>query len=207
MRFVSLVLTLLIAPLAAFASEIREVDLKTTARLGNELVMASKRTDRGFNTPAKKRAKETAVAALRDRLYDQVRYDYVVLGDPTGKGLLVYALAIAKRKGDIFIGGHFRVAVSADGASLTRVDLLSQLIKQPQEKGKEIAAIVASQIEAIRPVETWIYSSELYHLPFYVVTADGSLWGIANGRIVRADEKGPKNHLDIMNKKAPEASQ
>jgi hypothetical protein len=167
----------------------------------------SKRADRGFDTPAKKRAKENAVAALRDRLYDEVRYDYVVLGDPAGTGFLVYALAISKRKGDIFIGGHFRVAVSADGARVTRVELLSQLIKQPQEKGKEIAAIVATQIEATRPVETWIYSSDLYHLPFYVAGADGSIWGIANGRIVRADEKGPKNHLDILNKKAPEASQ
>src|SRR2546428_7564097 len=87
------------------ASEIREFDLKTTERLGNQLVRASKRADRGFTTPAKKRARDTAITALQGRLYDQGRYDYVVLDDPAGNGLLVYALAIAKRKGDIFVGG------------------------------------------------------------------------------------------------------
>ena len=39
---------------------------------------------------------------------------------------------------------------------------------------------------------------------FVAVVADGSIWGVANGRIVRVDEKGPKNHLDILNKTAPE---
>jgi hypothetical protein len=190
------------------ASEIREFDLKTTQRLGNELVRVSQRADRGFTTPAKKRARDTAIAALQGRLYDQVRYDYVVLDDPAGSGLLVYALAIAKRKGDIFVGGHYRVTVSADGAVAKRVDLLSQLIEQPKpDAGNTVAGLAVAQVEARRPVETWIYSSDLYHLPIYVAVADRSSWGIANGRIVRVDEKGPKNHLEILNKKAPEVPQ
>ncbi len=44
-------------------------------------------------------------------------------------------------------------------------------------------------------------------MPMYVaVMKDGSSWGVMNGRIVRGDDKGPKNHLDIMNKRAPEVS-
>jgi hypothetical protein len=163
------------------------------------------RPDRGATTPIKKRAKETAVSALQGKLYDDVRYEYVVLDDPAGKGFLVYALAIAEKKGDVTTGGHYRVSVSADGAVAKRVDLLSQLIHQRSDPGNQLAGIASSQVAGKLPVETWIYSSDIYHVPMFVsVVADGSIWGVANGRIVRVDEKGPKNHLDILNKKAPE---
>jgi hypothetical protein len=192
----------------ARAGEIREFDWKTTTRLGNDLIRVSKRADRGFTTPARKRAKATAIAALDGKLYDEVRYDYVILDDPHGGGFLVYALAIPKNKGSATTGGHFRVGVSADGATAKQVELLSQLIPQPKaDAGNTIAAIAVSQLSADRPVETWIYTSDFYHLPIYVAVRDGSAWAIANGRIVRADEKGPKNHLQILNKKAPEVPQ
>jgi len=169
----------------------------------------SERPDRGVNTPAKKRAKDTAVAALQGKLYDGVRYDYVVLVDPTSNGFLVYALAASKRKGDVITGGHYRVSISPDGAVAKRVELLSQLIHQSKpDAGNQLAGIAASQIAGRLPVETWIYSSYVYHVPMFVaVMADGSIWGVANGRIVRADEKGPKNHLDILNGKAREVPQ
>jgi hypothetical protein len=103
-------LFLVVSVSAAFAaaSEIRQFDHRTTERLGNELVAASKRADRGASTPAKKQAKQTATAALRGKLYDGLRYDYVVVDDPAGSGFLVYALARAKRKGDVIAGDHFR---------------------------------------------------------------------------------------------------
>jgi len=106
-----------------YPSDIREFDLKTTERLGNELVKLSHRADRGFTTATKQRAKETAITALHGKLFEEVRYDYVILDDPAGSGFLVYALAIAKNKGDIFTGGHYRVTVSADGAVAKRVEL------------------------------------------------------------------------------------
>jgi hypothetical protein len=198
-------LLLVFAGTSICASTIREFDLTTTQRLGNELVRLSQRADRGFTTAAKKRAKETAIIALRGKFFDGVRYDYVVLDDPADSGFLVYALAIAKNKGDIFTGGHYRVTVSADGGIARRVDLLSQLIKQSKlPAGATARALGVTQLQAKRPVETWIYSSDLYQLPIFVGVTDGSTWGIANGRIVRVDEKGPKNHLEILNKKAPE---
>jgi len=202
-------LAILFATNTAFAAEIREFDIKTTERLGNELVRLSERPDRGVNTSVKKRAKDTAVAALRGKLYDGVHYDYMVLDDPVGKGFLVYALAAAKTKGDVITGGHYRVTISPDRTSAKRVDLLSQLIHQPKpDAGTQLAGIAASQIAGKLPVETWIYSSYIYHLPMFVaVVSDGSIWGVANGRIVRADENGPKNHLDILNRKAPEVPQ
>jgi hypothetical protein len=185
MRLVPLVIAILVPFVAASAGEIREFDLKTTERLGNELVKLSKRADRGCNTPAKKRAKEAAITAVQGRLYDAVRYDYVVLDDPAGSGFLVYALAVAKKKGDIFVGGHYRVAVSGDGARAQRVDLLSQLIKQPKPPtDATIEALVVSQLEAKHPVETWIYSSDLHYVPIGVtILTDKSFWLVANGTI------------------------
>ena len=190
---------------AAGAAEIRQFDHRTTERLGNQIVEASKRADRGANTAAKKRAKKTAAAALRSELYDGVRYEYVVIDDPAGSGFLVYALAKAKRKGDVITGGHFRAAVSADGSAVGWIDLLSQLIHQPKpEAGKTLAAIASTQSAGKLPAETWISSSELYELPMYVaVVADGSMWAVANGVIVRSDDKGPENRLEILNKRAP----
>lgn len=190
---------------AAGAAEIRQFDHRTTERLGNQIVEMSKRADRGASTPEKKRAKKTAAAALRSELYDSVRYEYVVLDDPAGSGFLVYALAQAKRKGDVITGGHFRAAVSADGSAVGWIDLLSQLIRQPKpDKGNTLAAIASTQSAGKLPAETWIYSSELYELPMYVaVVADGSMWAVANGVIVRSDDKGPENRLDILNKRAP----
>lgn len=201
----ALTVALLFGLCANGAAEIRQFDHRITERLGNELIAAAKRADRGASTPSKKRAKQTAVAALEGKLYDDVRYDYVVLNDPVGSGFLVYALAHARRKGDVITGGHFRVTISADGSAVGPIDLLSQLIHQSKlDAGNTLAAISSTRNEGMLPAETWIYSSELYQIPMYVaVMADGSLWAIANGRIVRSDEKGPKNHLEILNKRAP----
>ena len=190
MRPVAAFLAVVLLPLGA-RGEIREFDLKTTQRLGNELVSLSKRPDRGFNTPDKKRARETAIAVLRGRLYEEMRYDYVVLNDPAQPGFLVYALALVKKKSDASIGGHFRVMVSSDGATAKRVDLLSQLIPQQKPKdGAEFAAFVVAQTEAKRPVETWLYTSDLFHLPIFIAVADKTFWRVENGRIVEADERG-----------------
>lgn len=205
MRFAAAIAAVALLPFASFA-EIREFDLKTTQRLGNELIRLSKSPDRGFNTPARKRARETAIAALRGKLYDQMRYDYVVLDDPAGHGFLVYALALVKKKGDANIGGHYRVTVSDDGAVAKRVDLLSQLIEQKKPKGeKDFAAFVVAQVEAKRPVETWLYTSHLFHLPVFIAVADETFWRVEKGRIVEADDSGrPKGQPDSASKNGKE---
>ena len=109
---------------AAVAGEIREFNVPTLERLGNELIRASQRPDRGAADPVRKRARQTAIAALKDRLFE-IRYDYVVLDDPDGKHLLVYAIAAAEKTDEVILAGHFRVTVSADGTKAERVDALS----------------------------------------------------------------------------------
>ncbi len=125
MRIACLVAVTLLFSAAAFAAEIREFDIKTIERLGNELTRVSQTPDRGATTPVRKRARQTAIAALKGRLFD-IRYDYVVLNDPDGSGFLVYALGTTKRPGETVLAGHFRVTVSSDGEKAKRVDALSR---------------------------------------------------------------------------------
>src|SRR5438874_7777156 len=91
----------------AFGGEIREFDLKTIERLGNELTRVSQTRDRGATSPVRNRAKQTAMAALKGKLFN-IHYDYVVLNDPDGSGFLVYALGKGLKPGDVVVCGHFR---------------------------------------------------------------------------------------------------
>src|SRR5207237_5267592 len=91
MRAVPLIVTILFLSTAAFAGEIREFDLKTIERLGNELTRVSQSPEKGATSPVRKRAKQSAIAALRGKIFN-IHYDYVVLDDHDGSGFLVYAL-------------------------------------------------------------------------------------------------------------------
>lgn len=165
-----------------FAAEIREFDLKTVERLGNELVRTTQRPDRGATDPVRNRARQTAKAALKNRLFDAT-YDAVVLNDPDGKGFLVYALALADTRRMIQTGGHYRVTVSADGGTVERIDLLSAFIQLKIEKGQEPAIITSTQHSSNLPAETWLYTSHVYRVPVYLATRDKTFWTIEGGKI------------------------
>jgi len=157
------------------------------------------------------KARQTAIRAARPKLNTAygARYNFEVLNDPDGSGFLVYALAAFTKKYPVYTGGHLRITVSADGSKVERIDELSHgIIGQKADRGTEILAVATAQVVKTKyPVETWIYTSHLYNMPMYVATTDGAAWGVANGRIVRVDAKGPKNHLEILNGKAPEVPQ
>ena len=129
MRFVLLLIATFVFSASACAGEIREFSVPTLERLGNELTRASQSPDRGASDAARKRARETAVAALKGQLFNS-RYDYVVLSDPDGKRLLVYALAATPKSDQVVMAGHFRVTVSADGTKAERIDALSKPCSQ-----------------------------------------------------------------------------
>lgn len=128
------------------------------------------------------KALETALPALRGKFFD-INYNFEVLDDPDGSGFLVYALAATNKKGEFPTGGHYRVTVSSDGSRVERVDLLSQFMKQRAKPGAELEWITSSQVASNIPVETWIYSSDLYHVPIMIGTMDGATWLINKGRI------------------------
>jgi hypothetical protein len=170
---------------SAFAGEIREFDLKTTERLGAELARLSETADRGATTPVRKRARDTAIAVLKGRLY-KVHYDYVVLDDPEHTGFLVYALASAKNK--IVLCGHFRVSVSANGEKAERVDALSNtlLFAAPPPKGlegKKPVTVSVSQAVSDKPLETSVYTSVHDRVMVFVGTLDGKVWSFILGKI------------------------
>ena len=173
-----------------FASEIREFDLKTIARLGNELTRVSQQPDRGATNAARRQAIETAKAALQGKLFD-TRYDYVVLNDPDGKLLLVYALATTKYTGQVVLAGHFRVTISADGTRAERVDALAKSLAHSGEI-KNAAALWLIQLVSNKPVETLIYTSNLAKKPIYVRTPDGKTWEVGEGKM-RITTSKPSN--------------
>jgi hypothetical protein len=189
MIFRTAILTFILAigAAAAFASEIREFNVPTLERLGNDLIQQSQRSDRGASDPARKRAVQSARAAVRGRLFD-LRYDYVVLNDPDGKRLLVYALGTVPKENGVLLAGHFRVTVSADGTKAERVDPLS---KSRASSGPISGAVglLLVQLVSDKPVETLIYTSHLARKPIFVGTPDGKKWMVGEGkmRLIRTE--------------------
>ena len=187
-RIIPLTLSILLCAGSAFASEIREFDLKTIERLGNELTRVSQTPARGATNPERKRARETAIAALKGKLFD-IHYDYVVLNDPDGSGFLVYALGRTTNPKDFVLAGHFRVTVSADGARAERVDALSRTLAIQREgqgmpAGSDLVGMTMVQIVSSKPVETLIYTSNLAKMPIFVATVPrGRTYDIEKGKI------------------------
>src|SRR5437870_6199042 len=194
---VPLTLSILLCAIAALASEIREFDTKTLERLGNELTRVSQTPDRGATIPERKRAKQTAIAALKGKLFD-IHYDYVVLDDPDGGGFLVYALASTGRPNEFVLAGHFRVTVSADGAKVERVDALSRSLAiqkggEGLPVGSHLVGMHMVQIVSSKPLETLIYTSNLAKMPIYVATLPhGRIYEVANGKILDTGESAGK---------------
>ncbi len=170
------------------ASEIREFDLKTLEKLGNELARVSQQPDLGATTRVRKRAKQTAIAALKGKLYD-IHYDYVVLDDPDGSGFLVCALGTTKRPGETVLAGHFRVTVSANGEKAERVDALSRSLAinragEGLPVGSHQVGMHMVQIVSSKPVETLVYTNRITNLLIMVATLpDGRMFEIENGKI------------------------
>ncbi|MEY2509626.1 MAG: hypothetical protein QOE26_389 [Verrucomicrobiota bacterium] len=183
-----LVFLLLVLPfVAAFASEIREFDLKTTAQLGRELNRVSQRPDKGATNDVRKRARQTGIDAVKNRLF-KIHYDYVVLDDPDGSGFLVYALPT--KPGEIVLGGHLRVTVSADGGKAERLDALSRSLlfspKPPKGmEGQKPLTVSMSQIVSNRPLETCVYTSRRDKVIVSVgmVTDNAKVWVFVGDKI------------------------
>jgi hypothetical protein len=194
MRIVCLILVALFFSIAVRASEIREFDLKTIERLGNELMVVSQRPDRGATNAVRKRAVETAKTALQGRLYN-IRYDYVVLDDPDGTGFLVYALGSTGKRDEVVVCGHFRVTVSGDGERAERIDALSRslLINKMGEglpRGTDQVGMGMAQIVSEKPVETLVYTNRLTGQLIVLKTfPNGQVWVIENGKITQDKSK------------------
>jgi hypothetical protein len=200
MRAVPLLITPLLFVASASAAGIREFSVPTLERLGNELTRVSQRRDRGASDPVRKRAQQTAMAALRGRLFN-LRYDYVVLSDPDGKGFLVYALGKTAKPREVVLAGHVRVTVSADGTRAARIDPLSETMMVASDResrlpaGYKLAALYFNQIVSNKPVETFIYLASLAKKNIYVQTPGGKIW-LINSRGMKIDTSKPSDKTE-----------
>ena len=164
MRFVPLVLAILLTSSSVFASEIREFDLKTVAQLGREMNWVSQRADKGATDAVRRQAQQTAIAALKGRLFN-IHYDFLVVNDPDGSGFLVYAMP--STPGEIVLGGNFRVMVSPDGSKAERIDAMARTLlpgsKPPKgSEGQKPVFVTMSQVVSNKPLETCVYTSLHY---------------------------------------------
>jgi hypothetical protein len=138
------------------------------------------------------RAIETARdACLSSKLPRLARtYNPVVLpgslwGEP---GLLVYLLAADERPGEIAIGGHVRVHVSADGATATTIAPLSKTIVRipmspPSSAGDDPAATpFVTHLLTDVPAETHVWTSLAVRRGLFVGTRAG-MWRVDGAKI------------------------
>jgi hypothetical protein len=192
-----ILISAILACSSALATEIREFDIKTLQRLGNELTRVSQTPERGATTAERKRARDTAIAALRGKLFD-AHYEYVVLGDSAASGFLVYALASTGKPNEFVLAGHFRVTVSADGSKAERVDALSRSLAiqrggEGLPSGSHLVGMHMVQIVSSKPVETLVYTSNLAKMPIIVATLPhGRIFEVSNGRITDTGKSAGK---------------
>jgi hypothetical protein len=118
----------------------------------------------------------------------------LVLPDPKGSGLLVYALATSRDPEEIVVGIHYRVSVPADASRVERVDALSRTRivarKKNLPQGYRLVGFVLAQVVSDKPVETLVYLTLRHNASCMVVTPDESVWWIEHGKI-RKDKKKP----------------
>lgn len=117
-----------------------------------------------------------------------------VVDDPDGKGLIVYVLASTDEPGQVVVGGHYRVMVSADGRTAKQVDALSRSLLivplHPSDLPKDStpASVVVSHIVSDTPVETHVFVSLLHGIPIYVATAKDVVWRVDKGTITKVQD-------------------
>jgi hypothetical protein len=114
-------------------------------------------------------------------------YNTVVLPDVDGTGFLVYALAATDKPGVVMMGGHVRITTSTDGRTAERVDRLSRsclvLEEKDAPKGTQTVGMVSTHLVSPTPVETHVFLSLLHKKPFFIGTADRTVWKVEGGKI------------------------
>jgi hypothetical protein len=120
-------------------------------------------------------------------------FDSAILHDPSGDGLLIYALALPDNAGEMNIGGHHRFSMSADGKVMRQADALStscvktKLTTLRESDGTRGIAVRANLSDT--PLEIHVYLSLRHKIPLYVVTRDLKMWKVEAGHMKIVREK------------------
>lgn len=109
------------------------------------------------------------------------KYNYVTLpASMVGReGWLVYLLAAHQENGEVVLGGHARVLVSADGGRIIETTPLSKgcMVEPPPPPGARPVAMMLVTPMTDRPFETHVFLSLLHGRPLYL-SARGTPWKI-----------------------------
>lgn len=95
--------------------------------------------------------------------------------------IYVYLLPASTKPGRIFLGGYYRITVSADGNRLLATHAFTHSCLALQRRRATVAASV-TEVKSNTPTAPQIYASLRYGLPVYVATAgNGLVWKVAKG--------------------------
>lgn len=117
-------------------------------------------------------------------------HNVIILPDPDGSGLLVWAIAATTNASDVQVGGHFRYTVSQSGDAIESRDRLFRsclvLSTKPKNmpKGASLAALSMGWIVSDTPLEIHVMLQRYAKLPFMIMTtSNGKMWEVKNGKI------------------------
>jgi hypothetical protein len=102
------------------------------------------------------------------------------------KGWLVYLLNPATRKGQIVIGGHVRVFLSADGKQVLDTFPLSHscmVMGGDDAEGRATVAAFTTQVDGDVPHETTVAESLRSKKDVFVMTGNGKAWTVSKGHV------------------------
>ncbi len=122
-------------------------------------------------------------------------YNTVVLDDPEGDNYLVYLLPATTKPGILKVTGYYRFTVSENGKAIKKTDKLYKGCLEFKEKRNTARAHLGTHIVSNTPVESHVYLSLISKKPFIIVTPDGRVWMIAEGKISDVTDQLEKDNL------------
>jgi hypothetical protein len=142
---------------------------------------------------AQYRARQLALDNVKERCSDI--YNTIALKDPGSDRWIVWALAATKTDPDlIIIGGHYRFTITADGKTIVQKDALSKsCVRFTRKSGPdgEPGQIVFEHVVSLTPIETHVFASLSYQMPFRIGTLDGKAWKVDGDNITNIDMNMP----------------
>lgn len=120
---------------------------------------------------------------------------YNVAGLPEADGgWTIYLLTPQQKDGVYPLGGFHRFRYDAEGNLLEQYAHTRSCLSQDMNNapGKAVFAAMVSHLTSELPNEFHVFMSLSYGMPVYVVTPDGRLWKVENGKIEPVDKDSPE---------------
>ena len=151
-------------------------------------------------------ARVAAIGALPG-FYDRP-YNFEVLDDPDGEGYVVYSLVASRKAHEMVVGGHSRISLAADAKTVKSVDALSNSLlildkREGQGQGQDAVGSIVSHVVSDTPVETHVFLSLMHRQSLFVVTSDGAIWNVEEGKVTKT-EMNAKDQPDKPDEESPE---